>query len=150
MSASKHGTVLCSLNLKQSVLIIICSQDCFRRCITVYQPLYVCVTDDQTLKRSARRRGNDNGSTRASFKASGPRSTLWLGLLCIRCITKVGSITGLVNLLLCCVQDDLEALQERDPEFYNYLKQTDSGLLDFKEDDSDEEEAGGTSESIQV
>ncbi|BDA42546.1 Nucleolar complex protein 2 homolog [Coccomyxa sp. Obi] len=34
-------------------------------------------------------------------------------------------------------KDDLEALQERDPEFYQYLKDTDSGLLDFELDDSD-------------
>ena len=29
------------------------------------------------------------------------------------------------------MQEDLAALQERDPEFYAYLKQTDSDLLDF-------------------
>lgn len=52
---------------------------------------------------------------------------------------------SLFNLTLCAsscywtVQDDLEALQERDPEFYQYLKETDSGLLDFELDDSDEE-----------
>jgi len=42
--------------------------------------------------------------------------------------------------LVYCIQDDLKALQERDPEFYNYLQQTDSGLLDFALDDTDEEE----------
>ncbi len=38
-----------------------------------------------------------------------------------------------------CVQEDLETLQERDPEFYQYLKETDSGLLDFELGDSDED-----------
>jgi nucleolar complex protein 2 len=51
--------------------------------------------------------------------------------------------------LPCRVQGDLEALQERDPEFYNYLKQTDSGLLDFEFDDTDEEEVAAPS-SIEV
>lgn len=38
------------------------------------------------------------------------------------------------------LQADLNALHERDPEFYAYLKQTDSGLLDFTLPGSDEEE----------
>lgn len=40
-------------------------------------------------------------------------------------------------------REDMEKLQETDPEFYNYLKSTDEGLLDFDvdDDDGDEEEA---------
>ena len=33
-------------------------------------------------------------------------------------------------------KDDLDALADKDPEFYKYLQQNDSELLDFKEDDN--------------
>ena len=38
-------------------------------------------------------------------------------------------------------QAQLEALREQDPEFYDYLQQTDQELLNFGQDDEDEEEA---------
>jgi hypothetical protein len=37
-------------------------------------------------------------------------------------------------------------LQERDPEFYAYLKQTDSDLLDFSLPAEDEDDDGGMPE----
>ena len=36
-------------------------------------------------------------------------------------------------------QAQLEALREQDPEFYEYLQQTDQELLNFGQDDEDEE-----------
>lgn len=38
-------------------------------------------------------------------------------------------------------QSQLEALREQDPEFYEYLQQTDQELLNFGQDDDEEEEA---------
>ena len=37
---------------------------------------------------------------------------------------------------------ELEALRKQDPEFYEYLKQTDAELLDFGADDNEEDEEG--------
>ena len=37
-------------------------------------------------------------------------------------------------------QAQLEALREQDPEFYEYLQQTDKELLNFGQDDDEEEE----------
>ncbi len=37
-------------------------------------------------------------------------------------------------------QAQLEALREQDPEFYEYLQQTDQELLKFGQDDDEEEE----------
>ena len=37
-------------------------------------------------------------------------------------------------------QAQLEALREQDPEFYEYLQQTDQELLNFGQDDEEEEE----------
>ena len=37
-------------------------------------------------------------------------------------------------------QAQLEALREQDPEFYEYLQQTDQELLNFGQDDVEEEE----------
>lgn len=36
-------------------------------------------------------------------------------------------------------QADIERLKDQDPDFYNYLKDTDEGLLDFRDDADDEE-----------
>ena len=36
-------------------------------------------------------------------------------------------------------QAQLEALKQQDPEFYEYLQQTDQELLNFGQDDEDEE-----------
>ena len=37
-------------------------------------------------------------------------------------------------------QEQLQALKDQDPEFYEYLQQTDKELLDFGQDGDEEEE----------
>ena len=36
-------------------------------------------------------------------------------------------------------QEDIERLKEQDPDFYKYLKDTDEGLLDFRDEEEDDE-----------
>ena len=36
-------------------------------------------------------------------------------------------------------QEDIERLKEQDPDFYKYLKDTDEGLLDFRDEEDDDE-----------
>ena len=78
-------------------------------------------------------------SEAANFQAS-PMCCPSLPCMHCLCLKVTQSMHGM--------QEDLAALQERDPEFYAYLKQTDSDLLDFSLPADDDDDGGMPAASV--